>query len=326
MSTPSAPALGRVTLACGPAEFLAERAISRVLSQVRAADPDADVAQVMGSEMVPGALAELTSPSLFSRVRALVLRDLQDVPADVHDDLAAYAESPSEDVALALVHPGGQKGKRLLDRLGTLDAVQVLACDKPAARDLPRFVATEVGHHRAAITPDAAQFLIEAVGPDLRSLAAAADQLASDFSSMRITTELVRRYFDGKAEVKSFDIADAAIAGRLAWALEQLRWALGNGVPAVFVISAFAAGLRSLARLQNAPRGLREADLAKEVGAPAFRLRTLRAQLRLWEPAGLARAICAVAQADLEVKGGAGDAGHALERMVLTVARSRGPG
>ena len=33
----------------------------------------------------------------------------------------------------------------------------------------------------AAIDQDAADFLVQAVGQDLRSLAAAADQLASDF-------------------------------------------------------------------------------------------------------------------------------------------------
>jgi DNA polymerase-3 subunit delta len=183
-----------------------------------------------------------------------------------------------------------------------------------------------VRHRRGSITDDAAGFLVEAVGTDLRSLAAAVEQLVGDFAPERITTELVRRYYDGRAEVKSFDIADAAIEGRVAAALERLRWALAGGVPAVFVISACASGLRSLARLQAAPRGLREADLAREVGAPPFRLKVLRTQLRGWDAAGLARAIRVVAQADLDVKGGVGDPDHALERMVLAVARGRAGG
>ena len=49
----------------------------------------------------------------------------------------------------------------------------------------------------------------------------------------------------------------------------------------------------------------------------------LRRQLQGWDPAGLARALDAVAQADLDVKGGAAEPAYAVERMVLQVAASR---
>ncbi len=323
-ATPSV--LGSVTLVTGPAEFLSERTVQRVLTAVSAADPDADVTFVSAPAVGPGSLAELVSPSLFAAVRAVVVRDLQDLPEEAHDEVVAYSESPFDDVALILVHPGGPKGKRLLDRLRKAAGVQEVKSEGPKPWEMSRFVTGEVRHRRGSITDEAAGFLVEAVGTDLRSLAAAVEQLVGDFAPERITTELVRRYYDGRAEVKSFDIADAAIEGRVAAALERLRWALAGGVPAVFVISACASGLRSLARLQAAPRGLREADLAREVGAPPFRLKVLRTQLRGWDAAGLARAIRVVAQADLDVKGGVGDAEHALERMVLAVARGRAGG
>ncbi len=49
----------------------------------------------------------------------------------------------------------------------------------------------------------------------------------------------------------------------------------------------------------------------------------MRQQLRSWEPDGLAKALDAVAQADLDVKGGAADPAYAIERMVLKVAAQR---
>ena len=49
----------------------------------------------------------------------------------------------------------------------------------------------------------------------------------------------------------------------------------------------------------------------------------LRRQLQGWEPSGLARALDAVAQADIDVKGGAADPAYAVERMVLQVAAAR---
>ncbi|UYM05758.1 DNA polymerase III subunit delta [Solicola gregarius] len=319
---------GVVTLVSGQAEFLSERTVARLLGIAGAEAPEADVSDVSAASIAAGELAALTSPSLFSSVRTLVVRDLSELADEAHKDLLAYAGAPSPDVACVLVHPGGNKGKGLLDKLRKLDAVSEVKTVSPKPWELGGWVVSEVREHGGAITDDAASFLVAAVGNDLRALAAACDQLVSAIAPAqggkpRITIELVRQYFDGRAEVKSFDIADAAIEGRLGVALEQLRWAIGNHVAPVLITSAFASGLRSLAKLQSAPRGLRDTDLAREIGAPAFRVRSLRAQLRSWESAGLASALSSVAVADLDVKGGAGDPEYALEHMVLSVYRAR---
>ncbi|MGI8612434.1 MAG: DNA polymerase III subunit delta [Nocardioidaceae bacterium] len=315
--------LGTVTLLSGKAEYLAEREVAEALAEVRTADADCDLTSVEAGDLASGSLAELTTPSLFARVRMVVIRGLSELPDDVQGQLLAYAADPAPDVVLVLLHPGGAKATSLLDRLRKLPAVRQVACEAPKPWELSAFVTAEVRRRSGQIAPDAAEFLAAAVGDDLRALAGAADQLVADFERERLTTSMVRRYFDGRAEVKSFDIADAAIEGRVALALEQLRWAMGNAVAPVLITSAFASGLRSLARLQAAPAGLRDGDLAREIGAQPFRLRALRNQLREWDATGLVSALQAVAQADLEVKGGAGDSDYALERMVLRVVRSR---
>lgn len=320
---------GVVTLVTGPDAFLSERAVRRSLGVAHQTAPDADVTDIAASAVGSGELASLTSPSLFSSARVLVVRDVQDLVDDAQADLLAYAGEPSPDVACIAVHPGGNKGKGHLDRLRKLGGVHEVKSSPPKPWEMAGWVASEVREHGGSIGDDAAGFLVAAVGHDLRALAAACDQLVTAIAPAAgvrgpITIDLVRRYFDGRAEVKSFDIADAAIEGRLGDALEQLRWAVGNQVAAVLITSAFASGLRNLARLQSAPRGLRDADLAREIGAPPFRVRSLRAQLRSWQPAGLAAALEATARADLDVKGGAGDAEYALEHMVLSVYRARG--
>ena len=81
----------------------------------------------------------------------------------------------------------------------------------PRPSELPGFVGQELRGHGARIEPDAAEFLVQAVGQDLRSLAAAAHQLASDFEGTTLTTEIVKRYFGGRAEVTSFAVADATL-------------------------------------------------------------------------------------------------------------------
>jgi DNA polymerase III subunit delta len=316
--------LGRITLVTGPEELLNQRTVSAALGAVRAAEPESEVSETTADQMTTASLADLAAPSLFSSIRCVVVRNLENLPDDVHAGLLDYAAAPVDEVGLVLVHSGGQKGSGLLNKLRKLAAVTEVKSVSLKPSEVSRFVESEVRSHGGRIAQDAAQLLLQAVGHDLRALAGAAHQLASDFPDEPITESVVKRYFGGRAEVKSFAIADAALYGRTAPALEELRWALDSGTATVLVTSAFASGLRGLARYKSAPRGMREADLAREAGVPPWKLRVLREQARGWDDRGLATAIQAVAQADADIKGAASDAAYALERMVLTVATARG--
>lgn len=312
-----------VTLAVGPEGLLADRAVAGVVTAARGADPDADVTEVSARDLGAAALGEHTSPSLFTTRRVLVVRDLQDADDDLGAALAAYSAAPAADVHLVLVHLGGPKGKRVLDALRKAGGREV-ACDKLArADDQVDFVRSEVAAAGGELDDDAARALVEAVGGDLRGLASAAEQLAADAVGGRVTRAVVATYFEGRAEVKGWVVADRAVEGRTAQAVEQLRWALETGTDPVLVTGALATALRSLARLSGSPRGVRDADLARELGVPPWKVRVLRGQLRGWTPGGLVRAIRAVAAADLQVKGGGNDPTLALTRALIEIGRAR---
>jgi DNA polymerase-3 subunit delta len=315
--------LGRITLVTGPEEFLGERAVARVRAAVRAHDPEAELSETSADSLTMATLGELAAPSLFSSTRCVVVRKLEELPEESIAGLLDYAAAPAEDVALVLVHGGGQKGSGLLTRLRKLAAVTEMKSQPLTGRDFPQFVADELRGHQVRIDADAAEFLVQAVGQDLRGLSAAASQLANDFAGEPITTEMVKRYFGGRAEAKSFAVADHALNGRAAQALEELRWALERGTAPVLVTSALAGNLRSLARFKGAPRGMRNTDLMREVGVPAWKLDQLRRQSHGWDDDGLGRAIRVVARADADVKGQASDPSYALEKLVLDVVRSR---
>jgi DNA polymerase-3 subunit delta len=238
------------------------------------------------------------------------------------EPLLRYVASPEPEVALVLHHSGGVKGKAVLDKLRALGVTEVKAVT-PKRWDLPGWITAEFRHHHATVGEGAAAALVDAVGEDLRALAAAADQLAAVADGAPVTSDLVRLYFGGRAEVKGFAVADAAIEGKVGAAMEQLRWAFAGRVDPVLITSAVAGGLRALARYMAAPRGLREGDLAREVGVPPWKLRTLATQSRGWSPRGLALAIQAAARADAEVKGAGGDRMWACERLVIAVLRAR---
>jgi DNA polymerase III subunit delta len=323
-STPPASPLGTVTLVTGPEELLNERVVDAATAAVRRADPEAEVSSTTGEQLTMATLGELAAPSLFSSTRCVVVRRLEEVPDEAHDGLLAYAAAPDADIALVLVHSGGPKGSGLLTKLRKLGPVSEHKSQAvKGQRALAQFAQAEARRHGGRLEPDAAVALVEAVGADLRSLAAAANQLSHDFPGRPLTSEVVARYFSGRAEVKGYEIADHAVWGRRTEALEELRWALDTGVGGPAITGSFASSVRGLARLVGTGRGLRPADLAREIGVPEWKLDAMRKQARGWDEAGLATAVQAVARADAEVKGAGADAAYSLERMILAVTGAR---
>jgi len=315
--------LGRITLVTGPEEFLGERAIARVRAAVKRHDPEAELSETMAASLTMAELGDLAAPSLFSSTRCVVVRRLEDLPEESVPGLLDYAASPVEDVALVLAHSGGPKGSGVLTKLRKEGSVTEVKSAPLTAREFPGFVAQELKAHHVSIDPAAADFLVQAVGQDLRALSSAAGQLAGDFEGKPLTMDMVKQYFGGRAEAKSFAVADHTLYGHPAKALEELRWALDRGTAPVLVTSAMATGLRSLGRFMTAPRGLRNNDLVREVGVPPWKIDVLRRQSHGWDNAGVGRAIRSVARADADIKGQASDPAYALERMVLDVVRAR---
>ncbi len=320
---PARDVLGHVLLVTGKEEFLNERAVTAARAAVRGHDAEAEFSETEAATLSLATLGELAAPSLFSTTRCVVVRKLEDLPDESVAGILDYASAPSEDIGLVLVHSGGQKGSGVLTRLRKLKPVTELKSEEVKPSRLPDFVRSEVTVFGGRIAPDAADLLVQAVGHDLRALSAASHQLVNDFPGETLSQEKVNRYFGGRAEAKSFAVADAAFNGRRAQALEDLRWALDGGTPPVLVTSAFAGSARAIARYLAAPRGMRDPDLARELGVPPWKVRTIRDQARSWQEEGVSHVLQAIARADADVKGAAHDANYTLERLVLTVAASR---
>jgi DNA polymerase-3 subunit delta len=318
VTAPIAP----VTVIVGEEEFLVDRAVRDLITAARAADLGGDIHDLDGAALGSGELESLTSPSLFGGGCVLIVRSAQNVGKDVAAELSGYAARPAPDVALVLTHAGGAKGKDLLASVRAAGA-QVIECPKVTRfSDRLTFVRTEFRRAGKRADDAAARALLDAIGSDLRELAAACDQLAADTEG-QVDETVVARYYRGRAEATGFTVADRAVEGHLAASLEQLRWALDTGVAPVLICSALAQGVRLLGRVGSAPRGANSAALAAEVGAPPWKIDRVRQQLRGWHPQGIARALQAVAEADAQVKGEAVSAAYALERAVRRIVASR---
>lgn len=315
---------GHVALVAGPEGLLSERAVSRLVAQARGERPGASVVTLVGGTLDAGTLVEATGGSLFASDQIVVIEGLDDLSQDLFDSVAALATAPVDDLALILVHPGGMKGKGLLDRLKKA-RVETVDCPTIKAWELPQFAIAEARRAGGRLDPATATTLAEALGSDVRAIVGAVKQLLSDSTDGHISEAVARRYFAGRADITSFSVADAVMAGRRDEALGSLRWALENGVAPVLVCSAMAAGLRNLGKYLDARDArLPDGELARTIGVPPWKIKDLARQARDWTPLGLAESIQIVARVDAEIKGAASDPGFSLEQLVIGVTARRG--
>lgn len=317
-------------LVTGAEAFLAERACLRIVKASRAADPTAERHEISaGAEGASGDLSLACGPTLFGDGAIVLLDAVEDAAEDLQRVVLELLEESPEHVALILVHGGGVKARGFIDKCKKA-VDEVITVEKPKGRAVDDFIASEFAGQRRKATSAAIGALRAAVGDDARALASAVSQLAADVQSDPIDVTDVEQYHEGVAGASAFAISDAVWEGRAVPALIALRWALDSDPgfgPAV--VSSAAGALRSLVRLAGAPPGMSDADLAREIGAQPWKLRTLRDQLRRWKPAALADAAVLLATLDAQMKGGDGvgldpvQKQVVLETALLRIARSR---
>ena len=317
-----------VVLVTGTEGLLGDRAVAALLAAARQADPETELERFDAAGYEAGRLSVATSPSLFGGAKVVLVEGVEQANEALVNDATAYVKSPDPDVCVVLRHNGGQRAKGLLDAARKAGAVE--AAYQPLTRDEEKvdFAAAEFRRARRVITPPGLRALVDAVGNDLRELAAGCMQLiddtggpAADGGGSKIDVELVERYFAGRVEVTGFKVADAAVAGHADEALGLLRHALATGADPVPLVAALAMKVRALAKVSAAGRG-RSADLARELGMAPWQVDRARRELNGWDEDSLAAAVLALAEADTAVKGGGRDPVYAVERLVLQVSRS----
>ncbi|HVE64329.1 MAG TPA: DNA polymerase III subunit delta [Mycobacteriales bacterium] len=318
-----------LTLITGDEELLVTRAVASIVAEFRAADPDVDVCDHEVASLEPATLLDLATPSLFGEQRVVVLRldaKLDDV---VRDAVLAFLDLAGAGLAVVVVHPGGNTGKRVVDACKAAGAATVSCSGTTGLKStklaeyLHEFVRSEMSQLGLRLSPGAVGAVIDAVGSELRELAAACSQLYADTGGADaggpVEEATVRRYFSGRAEVTGFDLADRAAEGNTSAALVELRIALLGGLDPVLVVAALGRQLRTVARVASAGRGSPD-DIGRRLGLHPYAVKKARKQLLGWTPETLTSAHAAVADADAEVKGGGTDPVFAVERAVRQVA------
>lgn len=307
-----------VHLIVGDDEFLAERA--RLGVQAAAGHPE--VLKLKASEVTKGELIEATSPSLFGDNRVIVITDAEKVGAELTAIIVSACVDPAPGMTIIVVYhvtaktmKGKKKPPELVAKLSKVADVHEVYALGP--RDLAPWLTREFQQLGVRPTPDVIHAVLDGVGSDLRELASAASQLVSDTDG-NVTREAVREYYSGIAEVANWDIADAAVAGRVEAAVSTCRRALQLGASPVAIAYALASKVSSVARLYDA-RGDHFA-LAKTVGMNPYAVKATLPVARRWSAGNVTKAVILVDELSAEVVGQGGDEEYAVEAAVRRIA------
>lgn len=308
-------------LVLGDEELLMDRAVASIVSAVKKAAPEGDdvpVTKLRAGDASGPELAELLSPSLFAEDRVVVLESAAEAGKDAVALVLDAAADPPEGAVLVIMHSGGGRAKAMVGSLQKSGAVvhECAKLTKPAER--ADFVKHEFSAAGVRVSPDVVEAVVEAVGSELRELAAACSQLVADTGG-KVDVAAVGRYYSGKAEVSGFDVAEKAVAGDRPGAMEALRWAMHRGVPHVLLADALADAVRTIALVGSAGRG-DPFRMASELGMPPWKIKKAQAQARGWNGQSIGEALQIVSKLNADVKGQAADADYAVEHAVSVVA------
>jgi DNA polymerase-3 subunit delta len=311
--------LAPLHLVLGDEELLVERAVAEVLrsARERAGTQDVPVSRMRAGDVSTYELAELLSPSLFADERIVVLEAAAEAGKEAASIIATAAADLPAGTVLVVVHSGGGRAKALAGELQSLGAELHPCARITKLSERIDFIRKEFRALRVKADEDTVTALLDAVGSDVRELAAACSQLVADTGGV-VDAAAVRRYHSGRAEVKGFDIADKAVLGDVAGATEALRWAMMRGEPLVVLADALAEAVHTIGRV--GPLSGDPYRLAAQLGMPPWRVQKAQKQARRWSREKVATAMQVVAALNANVKGAVADADYALESAVRQVA------
>ncbi|WP_295806878.1 DNA polymerase III subunit delta [uncultured Corynebacterium sp.] len=303
-----------VHLILGDDEFLAERARLNV--------QQGDVTKLKASEVSEGEILEATSPSLFGDERCIVISDVEKAGKEVTRILLDACANPMPGITLILLYSVTAKTLKKKKKPPEIVAAlrksgEVHEVFSLYPNELAPWATREFASHGVRPTPDVVQALLDGVGSDLRELASAISQLVFDTGG-KVTREAVHEYYVGVAEVANWDIADAAVAGRVEAAVSTCRRALQLGASPVAIASALANKVGNIARLYSA-RG-DQYSLASQTGMAPYAVKLTQPVARRWSGDNITKAVILMAELDGAVKGQGGDEEFAIEAAVRRVA------
>jgi DNA polymerase-3 subunit delta len=278
-----------------------------------------------GSASLADVLDAIREVPLFARRRLVVVDDADEFVSAHRRELEQAIEHPAPTGVLVL----GLKSLPSTTRLARLISARGLIVDckpPPPSAVASWLIARARDHLRVRLDADAAQTLVELVGPEVGLQAMELEKLAVSVGTRaQITRADVTRMVAGTHVETVWKVLDAATTGRTAEALSELDALMASGEHPVGLLAAMAASLRKVHRAGTLRLSRTDpAEACRTAGIPPFAVQSTLTQHTHLGPTRVRALPALLLRADLDLKGGSQLAPRTvLERLVVELARPR---
>ncbi|HWB12951.1 MAG TPA: DNA polymerase III subunit delta [Pirellulales bacterium] len=190
---------------------------------------------------------ELLTVGLFGGgQRLVVVDDADDFVSENRAHLEDYAARPSRTGTLVLVVESWPGNTRLAKH--TAAHGLAVECKSPPEAKLIKWLGTLARErHGARLEHDAAELLVEIIGPELGLIDQELAKLAAAAGGAAIGAQLAQQLVGGWRAKTAWDMLDAAVEGRTSQALVELDRLLLSGENPIAILAQIAATLRRFA-------------------------------------------------------------------------------
>ena len=302
--------LPQITLITGSSDLLVDRALDKVWKSLKSNIKDISKQEIDAkNEDAHTQFIDALSPNLFGNSYLVVVDNINVAEDSLNEKLVEFLRNAQSHVPvenyLVVIHRGGSGGTGIVKALQK-QKVSEIKCEVVAKpEDYLSFMRTEFKSHKKTIDEDALIALRDAIGEELDELASAISQLCFDVTEDKITLEAVKKYYQGNAAVKVFDISDSLWNADTKAALKSLNDLLEQDSNSfVFVVSVLASSLRRLVKFAGLPSSASNYQVVQELGISPKQVEKIRPQLKNWTPTALANAVVELAKVDAYVRAG----------------------
>jgi DNA polymerase-3 subunit delta len=302
--------LPKITLITGSSDLLVDRALEKVWKSIRSNIKDISKQEIDAkNEDAHTQFIDAMSPNLFGNSYLVVVDNINVAEDSLNEKLVEFLRNAEahvpEDNYLVVIHRGGSGGTGIVKALQKQKVSEIKCEAVTHPEEYLAFMRSEFKSHKKAIDEDALVALRDAIGEELDELSSAISQLCFDVIEDKITLEAVKKYYQGNAAVKVFDISDSLWNADTKAALKSLNDLLEQDSNSfVFVVSVLASSLRRLVKFAGLPSSASNYQVVQELGISPKQVEKIRPQLKNWTPTSLANAVVDLAKVDAYVRAG----------------------
>lgn len=207
------------------------------------------VASFDAKELDSQSFENAISATLFSNSQPIFIKNIQESSENLQEAILDFLKNENSEQIIFFQHSGLRKGTKLLKAIK--DASVFQAEPKPIKTDRDRitFVKTFFVKNNLSITDDAIRVLVNAFGEDIDELYSTCKQFANDFGTDKITDDDINKYFEGRTQIKIFEISEAVSAGDTKRALSLYQNGIFTRLEPISVVAVIAMQLRKIGKV-----------------------------------------------------------------------------